>query len=340
MNKKLRMILAAVAIVGTQLFMNPASAEEFSKAKYDQISAEIEQDPKNAELYYKRGMYLMDCFGDNIYGTYRMIAFANFTLAIRYDPNFAEAYCARGRIFNNVDKFERDFRDAAADLNKAIELKPDYADAWMYRGKLVAEAVAQKSQEGNAGFFAQYNFKRSLREYVAEDFDKAIQIDPSNFRYRFERGQALARIDDFRHALEDYDICIANGYTADGMVYFRRGQAHYYYSKYLLAIEDFTKAIEELKDDTYLSLAYYLRGVAHNDRKEYRDALSDYLDSLKYDPKDTTVLLKIAKMKEKHFKDYEGALEYYEKILELKPNDKDALKGKKRMEKQISKQKK
>ena len=55
-----------------------------------------------------------------------------FTLAIKYDKNNYEAYYYRG-----CTKFNRSLYDAAiVDFEKALEVKPNYADAEFNLGKI------------------------------------------------------------------------------------------------------------------------------------------------------------------------------------------------------------
>lgn len=53
------------------------------------------------------------------------------TMAIRYDKNNFEAYYYRGCTRVNAGNY----REAALDFEKAIELKPDYADAYFNLGR-------------------------------------------------------------------------------------------------------------------------------------------------------------------------------------------------------------
>lgn len=53
-----------------------------------------------------------------------------YTLAIKADPSFAEAYRRRGSARNQL----RQYDSAVADFSQAIRLKPGQADAYMGRG--------------------------------------------------------------------------------------------------------------------------------------------------------------------------------------------------------------
>ena len=59
-------------------------------------------------------------------------AIADFSEAIKREPNHADAYYNRGNAYcDNID-----FAEAIADFSMAIKLKPEYADAHGYRADL------------------------------------------------------------------------------------------------------------------------------------------------------------------------------------------------------------
>ena len=50
--------------------------------------------------------------------------------AIEIKPDYAEAYNNRGNAYNGLGNY----RQAIEDFNRAIEIKPDYAEAYYNRG--------------------------------------------------------------------------------------------------------------------------------------------------------------------------------------------------------------
>lgn len=84
------------------------------------------QDPAKSRIYMDEGFKLM-----MVYGQYEKAEEA-LDKAIKYDKNNYEAYYHRGCVKVNALKY----KDAILDFEKAIELKPDYADAYFNLGRV------------------------------------------------------------------------------------------------------------------------------------------------------------------------------------------------------------
>ena len=86
-------------------------------------------------------------------------AIADYTKAIELKPDFVDAYNNRGLAKANL----QDYRGAIADYNKAIELTPDYANAYYNRGSAKAAlkdldgACLDWSKAGELGFSGAYD---------------------------------------------------------------------------------------------------------------------------------------------------------------------------------------
>ncbi|MCB0328290.1 MAG: tetratricopeptide repeat protein [Bdellovibrionales bacterium] len=103
-----------------------------------------------------------------------------FRLAIKHDPNNAEAYFLRGTSQMALNYFN----DAVSDFSHALQLNPSNGNAYYNRGLALAKSG---------------NIKAAI-----EDFDKAISINPGDVAAYRDRGVAKQRLDDRIGALEDF----------------------------------------------------------------------------------------------------------------------------------------
>ena len=107
----------------------------------------------------------------------------DFTKAINEDPN-ADDYTARARIWHA--KGELDI--ALADYDKAVRLKPRWAQAYLLRGLLYAD-------------------KQDLDKAVA-NFNEALRLRPKYAAAYNHRGWALKMKGDYVGALASYDAAV------------------------------------------------------------------------------------------------------------------------------------
>ncbi|TAE20061.1 MAG: tetratricopeptide repeat protein [Bacteroidetes bacterium] len=101
--------------------------------------------------------------------------------AIACKPDFAEAYFWRGK----VKKALRKHQEAITDFTKAIEYKPDFAEAYFERG-CTKSIYLSRYQESLA------------------DFTQAILINPKHGNAYFSRGLAKQNLTMYQEAIIDY----------------------------------------------------------------------------------------------------------------------------------------
>lgn len=131
---------------------------------------------QTAEEYYEKGL-------EKYSSGYVDGARRDFNKAIKLNPNFADAYTARGNARQR--SFNQDMNGAFDDYTKAIQLDPDQVKAYINRGLL------RKRTENYEG--------------AIEDFSKAIEIDPNYAKgYRF-RGDSKKAMGNEQGALVDYE---------------------------------------------------------------------------------------------------------------------------------------
>jgi len=119
-------------------------------------------------------------------------AIADFTEAIRLNPEFAEVYYNRGLTYGR-DK--GDFENAIADFTEAIRLKPDYAEAYYNRD--IAE------------------FSNGDTDKAIADHTEAIRLKPDYAKAYYNRGVAFEDRGDKSKAEQDFTKAKELGYEPE-----------------------------------------------------------------------------------------------------------------------------
>jgi tetratricopeptide (TPR) repeat protein len=111
-------------------------------------------------------------------------AIAEYTKAIQLKPDYAEVYISRGRARYNL----QDYQGAIADYNQSIRLKPHFSGAFFGRGQ--------------SRFY--------LKDYqgAIADYDQAIRMAPSFAMAYAGRGEVRLRLQDYQGAVADFDQAI------------------------------------------------------------------------------------------------------------------------------------
>jgi TolB-like protein len=148
---------------------------------------------------YLRGRALYDLSADE---TSERAALAQFDAAIAADPGYAAAHAARARSltaianqYGEVAELAALYGDAIAAANRAIELAPDYAEAYstlgftLFQGRLDARAARkpfERSRELGSGEatvmarYAQYSARIGRESDASEAIGRALLLDPLN----------------------------------------------------------------------------------------------------------------------------------------------------------------
>lgn len=108
-------------------------------------------------------------------------ALSRLDRAVEVRPDYAVGFLARARINFELERYE----DALADCDRALEINPGYARAWHNRGLV--------------------KIQREEFEEAVGDFTEAIAAQPGYASAHFYRGQAYAALDDAEAAREDLE---------------------------------------------------------------------------------------------------------------------------------------
>lgn len=172
--------------------------------------------------------------------------------AIELKPDYAEAYYNRGNTYTKLRQYEQSIQD----YNKAIELKPNYADAYNNRG----------------------NSYRYLKqdEQAIQDFNKALKFKQHEFIYA-NRGMVYEKLKQYERAIKDYDKAIKLNPNFTEM-YNERGNIYMKLKLYKRAIQDYTKVISLNSNlsEGDLKLVYYNRGFCYQYIGDNEKAQADF----------------------------------------------------------------
>ena len=196
----------SAALLGTQAG-NEAGAELLGKA--------VELDSAFVAAQYALGLLHL-ALGN------RWKAAAQFRASVQLDPTFPEPYKALGDLFLAAPR--RLFDQAVEAYQKALELRPFYADAWVGLGDAraakgeVDEAISsfQKALRYNPGnpkvhmsLGKIYYTEKGLYYEAVNSYKKAIELDPEFLEARMGLGEVYEdkglygdAIREYRHVVE------------------------------------------------------------------------------------------------------------------------------------------
>lgn len=145
-------------------------------------------------------------------------ALADVNKALEIDPDYAESYLQRSYIRSEWE----DREGALADVNKALEIAPNYADAYYSRGLL--------------------QYYRGDRAEAIADLGKAIRLNPNNAYFYYSWGGRYSNEGDNQEAIFYYNKAIQlNPNYAEA--YYDRGLAYSKLRDRQSALADFQKAV-------------------------------------------------------------------------------------------------
>ncbi len=186
-------------------------------------------------------------------------AILRFSEAIRLNPDDPRGYNSRG--YARLVKGEPDHRQAIADFNRAIELRSDYAEAYLNRGSAYADL-------------------EQFEEAIA-DYTRVIALQPGNAQALHNRGTAYGRLGQLQAALQDLDRAVAL-LPEDPAVHFNRGSVHADLGNDQQAVADYTRAIALRPGD---AAAFNRRGTIYHLRlKQLDPALRDFNQAIALEP--------------------------------------------------------
>jgi len=219
-------------------------------------------------------------------------AIAAYDKALEIKPDYHEAWNNRGTALSDLGRHE----EAIAAYDKAIELKPDYDAAWYNRG--TALSALGRHEEAIAAY------------------DKALEFKPDLHEAWLNRGNALSALGRHEEAIAAYDKALdikPNYHEA----WTARGVALETLKHYEEAIVSHDQALKVKPD---YDLAWYNRGVSLSALGRHEEAIAAYDKAIEIKPDDDAAWYNRGIALDDLVR-HEEALASYEKVLEIKPDD-------------------
>jgi tetratricopeptide (TPR) repeat protein len=186
---------------------------------------------------------------------------------------------------------------AVQEFNRAIELNPKYAAAYLLRG--------------NTQFQLQ-NFRPALA-----DFDKAISLNPQAAVAYYSRGLLKSQqLNDPTGALADYTKAIEL-YPQYAMAYNNRANLRQRSGNTFGALADYDQAISI---DPEYTLAFNNRGLLkHQQLRQFAEAQLDFTQAIRLNPQYVEAYLNRADLRTSELKNESGAISDYDAVIKINP---------------------
>ncbi len=222
-------------------------------------------------------------------------ALAAYKRAIELKPDYADAWKNQGDALYNIKKYS----EAIESYDKAIQIEPDYVEAWTSRGTVLK---ARKQYE----------------EAIAS-FDEALKIEPDNAVAWKGKGDALMGVPRYEAAIAAYDRAVEfqpNYWEA----WYNRGWALHNLQRYEEAVASYDKAVEFKSD---YAQAWYNRGNSLLKMNRQKEAIDSYEKAVRLNRDYFKAWYSRAAVLSQ-LRQYEEAIESYEKAVSLQPDNGEA----------------
>jgi tetratricopeptide (TPR) repeat protein len=166
-----------------------------------------------------------------------------YSKALKMKPDLFQTLMDRGRLYST----KRSYKEAIADFTAAIQVKPDSKDAYFKRCLVNLEAGSAKE--------------------AADDCSKTLQLDAKTPEPNYYRGLAYLSLRQFDKAAEDFTTALKKKNDDYPEAFFQLGKAYANIDRPLMALNAYTRAIQQRPGYT----------DAYKSRAEIRLALGDQL---------------------------------------------------------------
>ncbi len=227
-------------------------------------------------------------------------AIASFDKAIELNPDFHDAWNNRGLALLNLERYEQ----AIASFKKAIELKSDFHEAWNNQGLVLLNS-------------------RDYVEAIAF-FDKAIELKPDFYHAWNNRGLALLNLERYEDAIASCDQALKLKPDFENAL-FNRGTGFLRSDRYEEAINSFQQSVNisrEINNHNLEARSLGSLGQVYYHLEQYEQAIEYYQQSLTILRQignrifEADILSNLGKVYY-HLEQYQQAIRYYQQSLTI-----------------------
>lgn len=303
-----------------------------NKENYEELVKVYEFVLENNPLDTNALMELAIIYADNYHDYEKACNYLNEVLKV--DPNNAEAYFHKGRI---MEHWKKDYDEAKTNYLKAVSLDKKLVDgylnlSWLYldyfkdinTSYIVIQEGLKNIEDSDLytqlAYIEYYKYHEVSK--AREHLNKAIELDNENDLAYTYLGQIYLDEQQFNKAKEIFAQALSLPNINEILIH--------EYSRLLIlvyrdidgAIDVFRKAIAHYPNNViyyaYLANLYFINGNLTQAKRYLYEAENFTID-------DQEALLMIGYLKVMMDNDKEGALMYFEKVIELNPTNINAL---------------
>jgi tetratricopeptide (TPR) repeat protein len=272
----------------------PAHADAYADAE-TAFQAQSAGDPERAIEYYSRAIRSGELSDRNLTvlhtnrGTAynatgrHHLALDDFDAALRFDPDYIDAWQSRGNAHSSMGEHDLAIRD----YSRALRLDPLYALAWHGRGNTYSDQgqYARAIQDYNEalrlapGYVSAWNRRAQALTAIGQytralgDYGVALRLDPNHVEAWNGRGNAQAGAGRYAQAVASYGAAIIRD-PRHAAAYQNRGRVLFILGHFAEAAKDLARSLEFGTLDEYAPLWLYLATARAGDNA--RPALAEH----------------------------------------------------------------
>ena len=224
-----------------------------------------------------------------------------------------------------------DYQGTIEGCNQLLEIAPNSTDAYILRGRARSglgefegafedwrQSLTINPNIAEAHYnLASLYLAKGVDNLALEHYSQAIAINPNLIEAYYQRGKTLLRLNQYRKAVDDYQTVIRLQ-PAFSEAYIQLSKAYSY-------LGQFKKALKELEDNPIFIIKdtkYYLaRANIREEIKDYQGAIEDYNKVLQINSESEIAYIKRGFIRQFHIKDDRGSMEDYNRAISINPEN-------------------